>query len=58
MKLIDSIRPASRDAWEEALRADPLALETQSPAWIAWSLVATTRGRTCDATGTSGRRPS
>src|SRR2546427_127777 len=34
MKVIDSISPAPRDAWEEALRADPLALETQSPAWI------------------------
>src|SRR2546422_9655740 len=34
MKLIDSINPAPRDAWEEALRADPLALETQSPVWI------------------------
>src|SRR5260370_34680552 len=34
MNLIDSISPAPRDAWEEALRADPLALETQSPAWI------------------------
>jgi hypothetical protein len=34
MKLIDSITPAPRDAWEEALRADPLALETQSPAWV------------------------
>src|SRR3989440_12912302 len=50
MKLIDRSSPASRDAWEEVLRADPFALETQSPAWIAWSLVATTRGRTCDAT--------
>ena len=34
MKLIDSISPAPKDAWEGALRADPLALETQSPAWI------------------------
>ena len=34
MKLIDSISPAPRDAWAEVLRADPLALETQSPAWI------------------------
>jgi hypothetical protein len=58
MKLIDNISPAPRDGWQEALRADPLALETQSPTWIACSLVATTRGRTCDATGTSGRRPS
>jgi len=34
-KLIDSVSPAPRDGWEEALRADPLALETRSPAWIA-----------------------
>src|SRR2546429_2380033 len=27
------ISPAPRDAWSEVLRADPYALETQSPAW-------------------------
>jgi CelD/BcsL family acetyltransferase involved in cellulose biosynthesis len=31
--LIRTASPAPREAWEEALRADPLALETQSPAW-------------------------
>jgi hypothetical protein len=25
--------PAPRSVWEEAFKADPLALETQSPAW-------------------------
>jgi len=33
MKLIDEVSPAPRSAWEEALGADPLALETQGPAW-------------------------
>jgi hypothetical protein len=28
-----AISPAPRDAWEVVLRSDPLALETQSPAW-------------------------
>ena len=28
-----AISPAPRDAWWEVLRADPYALETQSPAW-------------------------
>src|SRR2546421_6087150 len=27
------LSPAPRDAWEEVLRSDPFALETQSPAW-------------------------
>lgn len=29
----DVYSPAPRDAWEEAFRTDPYALETQSPAW-------------------------
>jgi hypothetical protein len=28
-----AISPAPRDAWEVVLRSDPLALESQSPAW-------------------------
>jgi len=39
--LVLAATPAPRDAWEEVLRADPLALETQSPTWTdamcAWS---------------------
>lgn len=31
--LADSVSPAPREVWEEALRSDPAALETQSPAW-------------------------
>jgi hypothetical protein len=33
LELVGITSPAPRDAWEEALRVDPLALETQSPAW-------------------------
>src|SRR5437764_1426905 len=33
VKIVNIISPAPRDAWEEVLRSDPLALETQSPAW-------------------------
>ena len=33
VKIVNIISPAPRDAWEEVLRNDPLALETQSPAW-------------------------
>jgi len=32
-KIVNTISPAPRDAWEEVLRSDPFALETQSPAW-------------------------
>ena len=32
-KIVKTISPAPRDAWEEVLQSDPLALETQSPAW-------------------------
>src|SRR5229473_2541112 len=28
-----AVSPAPRDAWEVVLRSDPLALESQSPAW-------------------------
>ena len=28
-----AISPAPREAWQELLRSDPYALETQSPAW-------------------------
>lgn len=31
--VVRSVSPAPRDAWEEALRSDPAALETQSPGW-------------------------
>ena len=33
VKIANTISPAPRDAWEEVLRSDPFALETQSPAW-------------------------
>ena len=33
VKIVNIISPVPRDAWEEVLRSDPLALETQSPAW-------------------------
>src|SRR5207302_6357516 len=33
IELVGRTSPATRDDWEEVLRADPLALETQSPAW-------------------------
>jgi len=33
VKIVNIFSPAPRDAWEEVLRSDPLALETQSPAW-------------------------
>lgn len=33
VKIVNTISPAPRDAWEEVLRSDHLALETQSPAW-------------------------
>ena len=33
VKIVNIISPAPRDAWEEVLRSDPFALETQSPAW-------------------------
>jgi len=32
-KIVNTISPAPRDTWEEVLQSDPLALETQSPAW-------------------------
>jgi hypothetical protein len=33
VKIVNTISPAPRDAWEEVLKSDHLALETQSPAW-------------------------
>ena len=33
VKIVNIISPVPRDAWEEVFRSDPLALETQSPAW-------------------------
>src|SRR2546429_640227 len=33
IELVHRASPAPRDEWEEVLRADPLALETQSAAW-------------------------
>lgn len=33
VKIVNVISPAPRDAWEEVLRSDHLALETQSSAW-------------------------
>lgn len=33
IKIVNIISPAPRDVWEQVLRSDPLALETQSPAW-------------------------
>src|SRR2546426_214943 len=33
IELVHRASPAPRDEWEEGLRADPLALETQSAAW-------------------------
>lgn len=33
MKIVASVTPAPREAWEAAFAADPLALETQSPSW-------------------------
>jgi hypothetical protein len=33
IKIVNTISPAPGDAWVETLQSDPLALETQSPAW-------------------------
>src|SRR6266705_4780866 len=33
VKIVDTISPAPRYAWEEVFQSDHLALETQSPAW-------------------------
>jgi len=33
VKIVNIISPVPRDTWEEVLRNDPFALETQSPAW-------------------------
>src|SRR5437764_15209932 len=33
VKIVNIFSPAPSDVWEEVLRSDPLALETQSPAW-------------------------